>query len=52
MEINIPKKITIIFKNFENKEIKIYLAGKIQKGVYNYNIYSFSFKDSKSIIET
>jgi hypothetical protein len=53
-DISSINKKTIIFKNFENKKIKVFVAGKIQKGnCTNRNrIYSFSFIDSKSIIET
>ena len=50
-DIRSINKKTIIFKNFENKEIKTYKAGKIQKGHCNNTIYSFSFKGPKNQIK-
>ena len=46
---SIDKK-TIIFKDFENKEIITFAAGKLVKGKCEENskIYKFSFKDSNS----
>lgn len=39
---------TLIFSNFTNKEIHTFIAGILEKGSCNGNIYTFSFKDSKS----
>ena len=39
---------TLIFTNFENKEIHTFIAGTLEKGSCNGNFYIFTFKDSKS----
>lgn len=43
-------KKTIIFKNFENKEINTFIGGKLEKGKCEEgkNTYQFSFINSKT----